>query len=60
MRIPVVECPACGELHPIRFDPRAGTGGEQVWLCHEAGKMVLSEEPRASLRDVVYVQEQQE
>jgi hypothetical protein len=56
VRIPLVECPACRELHPIRFDPHAGDRGDQVWVCHEMGRMELAEEPLARLRDVIIVQ----
>lgn len=56
MRIPLVECPVCRELHPIRFDPDAGIDGDQAWVCHEVGEMQLANEPLARLRDLVVVQ----
>jgi|HubBroStandDraft_1064217.scaffolds.fasta_scaffold190185_3 hypothetical protein len=49
----VVDCPVCGNLHPVRFDGYAGIDGDYVTDCPECGSMELIDFPNAHLRQVV-------
>jgi hypothetical protein len=37
----VVDCRHCGNLHVVRFEPRAGIDGDYVCDCPEAGTIEL-------------------
>jgi hypothetical protein len=34
-----IDCP-CGELHLVRWDPRAGVDGDYVYVCPDEGGAV--------------------
>lgn len=52
----VMDCPACGCLHPVVFDGHAGIDGDNVCDCNVAGRIELSNVQDARLREVVFVE----
>ena len=50
-RFIVINCPACGDLHPVYFDERAGIDGDAVYDCQVAGRQ--STTTGDSFREVV-------
>jgi len=51
----VLDCPACGALHPVHFDSYAGIDGDYVTDCPVDGRLELSDEPHTKFREVVSV-----
>lgn len=52
----VVDCPVCGDLHPVYFDGYAGIDGDDVCVCPVAGKLEMSDMSTETLyREVVSV-----
>jgi len=51
----VLDCPVCGDLHPVHFDGYAGIDGDHVCDCPVAGRLELADVPDGELRDVVVV-----
>jgi hypothetical protein len=52
----VLDCLACGDLHPVFFDGYAGIDGDDVCDCPVAGRIELSDLDKIKLREVVSVQ----
>lgn len=52
----VVDCGACGSLHPVFWDGYAGIDGDHVYDCPVVGRKELGE---CTLRTVVSVEPEQ-
>lgn len=54
----VIDCGACGALHPVCFDGYAGLDGDDVYECPVVGRVELSslEGERVVLREIVSVE----